>query len=316
MNAVVSTPNRLYKYRTFNDKTVDMLVMDELYFADPSTFNDPLDTKPSIETDICADKLEIILRKLVEQRLENELKAAANVLRSGGQRTADHIRALNQKIVEGIVAGINYNATNPDYGCDDSRQFLLGQEVGFELLRRYNKGVVSFSKSAISPLMWSHYADQHNGICIGYSIPSDITPISLHKVKYGGSRVIEASKIEAMMNGDQSASQNVNEAVLARKAEDWRYEKEWRLIGPRGAQRSPVELREITFGMRCKTAVRFTIIQALKARNRSVRYFEIREQPDTFKLIKSEMDIEEFCSGLPIRALDIHQDFAGAVTIP
>jgi hypothetical protein len=43
MNAVVSTPNRLYKYRTFNDKTVDMLVMDELYFADPSTFNDPLD---------------------------------------------------------------------------------------------------------------------------------------------------------------------------------------------------------------------------------------------------------------------------------
>jgi hypothetical protein len=40
-------PKRLYNYRAFSNLTRDMLVADNLFFADPSTFNDPLDTNPS-----------------------------------------------------------------------------------------------------------------------------------------------------------------------------------------------------------------------------------------------------------------------------
>ena len=44
MAANEERPNRVYKYRAFSHHTLDMLVEDRLYFADPSTFNDPLDT--------------------------------------------------------------------------------------------------------------------------------------------------------------------------------------------------------------------------------------------------------------------------------
>lgn len=41
-------PTRLYKYRNLTARTLDMVVGDKLHFADPSTFNDPLDTRPSV----------------------------------------------------------------------------------------------------------------------------------------------------------------------------------------------------------------------------------------------------------------------------
>jgi hypothetical protein len=40
---------------------------------------------------------------------------------------------------------------------------------------------VALGARADCPLMWSHYGDQHNGICIGYSIPDDAT---VHRVRY------------------------------------------------------------------------------------------------------------------------------------
>ncbi|WP_374344405.1 hypothetical protein [Phenylobacterium sp.] len=34
-------PKRVYKYRAFSHHSLDMLVEDRLYFADPSTFRPP-----------------------------------------------------------------------------------------------------------------------------------------------------------------------------------------------------------------------------------------------------------------------------------
>ncbi len=40
-----SIPRRLFKYRAFDNRTLGMI---NLFYADPSTFNDPLDTRPSL----------------------------------------------------------------------------------------------------------------------------------------------------------------------------------------------------------------------------------------------------------------------------
>ncbi len=107
-----------------------------------------------------------------------------------------------------------------------------------ELLRRYGKGIVSLAERANCPLMWSHYGDQHKGVCLGYSIRVRAAG-DLHKISYGGSRLIAASAVAAMLDGDEEARHKVDEAVLTKKAVDWRYEREWRLIGPRGPQELP-----------------------------------------------------------------------------
>jgi hypothetical protein len=294
-------PRRLYKYRGFNNLTLTMLVEDFVYFADPTTFNDPLDTKPTLHTDLDSDALEGILSRLIEQRTTAEMSAAAKTIRYSGPKTFDHIARQSRKKAEQLLADIRYNATNPDYEIDDPAQFLLGQYVQEELLRRYDKGVFSLAECANCPLMWSHYGDQHRGLCLGYSIP-DAAVGDVHNIRYGGSRLVKASAVSAMLDGDDEARSKVDEAVLLRKARPWGYEREWRLIGPRGEQNSPLELEEVVFGMRCAVSVKYAIIKALEDRDRAVQFFEIREQSESFMLQKRVLDTDELCASFPRRS--------------
>lgn len=302
-------PKRLYKYRSFSNLTLAMLVEDTVYFADPTTFNDPLDTKPTLDTDLPSVALEPVLAQLIEQRTTAEMAAAAKTIRYNGPKTLDHIARQSRKAAERLLADIRYNATNPDYGVDDPEQFLLGQYVQEELLRRYDRGVFSLAERANCPLMWSHYGDQHRGICLGYSVPADVAG-DVHKMKYGGSRLVQASAVSAMLAGDSAARRGVDEAVLLKKARPWAYEREWRLLGPRGEQHSPLELEEVIFGMRCSSAVIFAVIRALEGRDRPVRFYEIRGQHGRFLLDKRVADTDELLATLPRRHRGIYEMFS------
>ena len=304
-------PKLLYKYRSFSNQALDMLVADQIFFSDPSTFNDPLDARPSVQTDLGADALESILKTLIEQRINAEMSAAAKTIKYQGPKTLDHITTRSRDMANKAVANIRYNATNPEYKIEDPAQLLFGMQVEEELLRRYDKGIFSLAERANCPLMWSHYADQHKGLCIGYSVPSR-TKQNLHKIAYGGSRLIQASTVQAMLNGDKAAQQKVDQAVLSRKAIDWRYEKEWRLINPRGLWDSPLELEEVVFGMRCSLAVKFAVTKALVDRQHRVRFYEIRERRGSFLLGKYSLDLKEMVSSLPRRSLDVYDAFGPA----
>jgi hypothetical protein len=293
-------PKRLYKYRSFSNLTLGMLAEDTVYFADPMTFNDPLDTKPVLETDISINDLRSILTQLFYERTEAEMTAAAKTVRYSGPKALDHIARESRKAAERLLDDIRYNATNPNYEVDDPERVLLGQYVQEELLRRYDKGVFSLAEQATCPLMWSHYGDQHRGICLGYSVPDDIAD-NIHKMKYGGSRLVAASEVAAMLAGDQAARIRVDEAVLLKKAKPWAYEREWRLLGARGEQNSPLELEEIVFGMRCSPVVIFTVVKLLVGRDRSVRLYEIRGQRGRFLLDKRVADTDELIATLPRR---------------
>ncbi|WP_235525270.1 MULTISPECIES: DUF2971 domain-containing protein [unclassified Sphingomonas] len=297
-------PRRLYKYRNFSNRTLSMLIDDTVYFADPTTFNDPLDTKPALAADIDNAALETILARLIEDRTVAEMSAAAKTLRYRGPKTLDHIARHGRKAAQRGLADLRYNATDPEYEIEDPERFLLGYYVQEELLRRYDKGVFSLVARATCPLMWSHYGDQHRGLCIGYSVPPAATS-NVRKMRYGGSRLVQASAVAAMLGGDDAARRRVDDDVLLRKAKPWIYEREWRLIGSRGEQNSPLELEEIVFGMRCATAVKYSVVQALAQRSRAVGFFEIREQRDSFALARHRIDISELASSRPRRCRDM-----------
>jgi hypothetical protein len=122
-------PKRLYKYRSFSDLTLGMLVEDTVYFANPETFNDPLDTKPTLETDLPSAALAPILTQLIEERTSAEMSAAAKTIRYRGPKTRDHIARQSRTTAERLLADIRYNATNPDFELDDPEQFLLGRYI-------------------------------------------------------------------------------------------------------------------------------------------------------------------------------------------
>ncbi len=295
-------PNRVYKYRAFSHHTLDMLVEDRLYFAGPSTFNDPLDTKPTLDSDIDNAALERVLEQLVVQRVEAELKAAAKTIRYKGPKTLEHIARQSQSAFQRRIEDLRYHAANPEITAADPLQLLLAAEVEAELLRRYDKGIVALGTRADCPLMWSHYGDQHNGICIGYSIPKDAT---VHRVRYDAPPLVKASLVEAMLEGEASAQAQVDEAVLLRKAPDWKYEREWRLIGERGAQNSPLELSEVVFGLRCPISVQFTVFRALEKRQQGLDFSTIYRRAGTFDLVKAPLETDELCVSLPRRSRDV-----------
>ncbi|MFC0804736.1 DUF2971 domain-containing protein [Ensifer sp. P24N7] len=294
-------PARIYKYRSFSNRTIEMLVEDQLFYADPSTFNDPLDTRPTLKADVDAVALQEMLRTFVERRTTAELEAAAKTIRYRGPKTVEHILKLGRQRAEKMLQEVAYNATNPDYEMEDPDVFLLRNYVERELLRQYEKGIVSLSERWQSPLMWSHYGDQHRGLCVGYSVPDDVGD-SLRKVNYGGGRLVQASAVAAMLRGDAGAQRLVDDLVLLQKAPDWSYECEWRLIGRRGSQDSPLEMEEITFGMRCDLAVKYAIVRALEGRQRSVAFYEMHEDEGTFDLKRRVLDVAELGVSLPRRA--------------
>lgn len=299
----MATPKKLYKYRAFSALTLDLLVSDKVYFADPTSFNDPLDTKPCVNPDISVEKLEDTLRRLIENRISAEMTAAAKTIMYRGPKTIDHIRRHSKRQAERIIADIAYNSTNPDYSSSSPtpKIKLLTYQLQTELIQAYGKGVLSLAAKNSCPLMWSHYGDQHHGICIRYEVPIKAQE-NIYKVEYGGSRLIDASKVAAMLNADEAARGEVDASVLLRKAQDWRYEKEWRLIGPRGLLDSPLKLTDITFGTRCLDSVKYAIIKALERRDKPIKMYEMREVYGTFKLRRVLLNEHELRATYPQRA--------------
>lgn len=301
-------PRRLYKYRAFSDRALNMLVFDKLYYADPTTFNDPLDTQPTLVPDLSAVELEWCLQELVQNRVRAELQAAAKTLRYSGVRTAAHIEEKAQLQATRLISDAHYHATNPDFDGVDGLTITLGGHIQDELLRRYDRGVVSLAERATCPLMWSHYGDQHRGICVGYSVPDEAVNLLL-KVQYGGSRAVPARLLSRMLHGDASAEAELDAGVLGVKARSWAYEREWRLVDARGLRDSPLEIEEIIFGMRCEPAVKFVVARALEKRGRPVNLFEMSEVAGTFRLTKTKLDTGEMFAVLPMRYRDVLESF-------
>ena len=113
-----------------------------------------------------------------------------------------------------------------------------------------NLGLLCFSKSWRNPVLWTHYADEHKGICLGFDVPENC----LHEVKY----VLERLQFEQLVPDEGQLQQ-----LLRTKFIDWGYEAEYRRIVR--LQKtcetnnlhfwpfdSELELREVVLGARCK----------------------------------------------------------------
>lgn len=304
-------PPKLYKYLRLSVRTLTMLVNDDLYFADPNTWNDPLDTRPSVEPDIDDVELERIARLLFQRRKQSELIDAAKTMGVPKPDDSTYIKRHSCILTDQHIEEINYYASDPDYEAHEYRQFLLNQSIEEDLLKQYEKGIVSLAEAADCPLMWSHYGDEHRGICVGYSVPSD-PPAAIYKVEYGGSRTVRASSVAAMLDGSDDARREVDRAVLLQKAENWRYEQEWRLIGRRGPQASLLEMEEVIFGLRCETAAKYIVTKMLEERRRRVKFCEIREQRGRFELRKHACDdLDELLATFPVRHRSSYELFMG-----
>lgn len=294
-------PKKVYRYQGISALTIKSLCHDELYFAAPAGFNDPHDCKPTVESDSDKKTLRRILSKLVKHRVAAETLGALRNARIQGTKAEAHAQRSSEQIARRWLENIAYNATNPERGDnkEEAECWLLANEIQRELLMQYDRGVCCFSEAVDNPLLWSHYGDQHRGMCIGYGL-NRIPEPKLHKVVYGGSRTLSTTLIaRALLEKEHEAQALLDRDILLRKAPSWRYEREWRLLGERGAQDSCLELVDLTFGLRCPEALKYTLISALTPRRTNMKFFEMYEVRGRFKLNRRRVDTKDLSNCFP-----------------
>jgi hypothetical protein len=99
-----------------------------------------------------------------------------------------------------------------------------------------NVGVCSFSLDSNSALLWSHYADDHKGVCLLYRFPESfiLDPtnqiIGADKVKYTSDALTKWLKNAPMNSSSLDREIELIKIYLTTKSPSWRYEKEARII--------------------------------------------------------------------------------------
>ncbi len=82
-------------------------------------------------------------------------------------------------------------------------------------------GLLCFSRHWHNPVLWSHYASRHTGLCLGFDVPDDcLGPVSYSRKRL----VVEA---ESFTTPHQLAPEMVIKFFFT-KYSHWRYENEVR----------------------------------------------------------------------------------------
>jgi Protein of unknown function (DUF2971) len=267
---LVQIPFKLYRFRTFNDRSLAGLTNRELFFSAPERFNDPFDSQFDL-IDEDADRLERIARiRSLESR---------GLAPLGSARKA-----------ESLYDQPGYAFERPD---ETPRDEYRRRRDEFRLILS-QLGIACFSEPPDSILMWSHYSEQHKGFCLEFSdlrnhLPADVSFQQVYYRKDMPSlsvarrawadleRILQANQgksfaelAEILRRAESSARLAaaglvVTEAI-ASKHTNWAYEREWRAIVKRPncvIQYSPQALTTVIFGMRAPIDQRKAISKAL-----------------------------------------------------
>ncbi|MCU1079896.1 MULTISPECIES: DUF2971 domain-containing protein [Stenotrophomonas] len=266
-------PSFLYKYRSFNRFLLQELCDSATFFSSPVNFNDPLDSRPTLVNDLETPRAERLLEDLFKERWPT--RDVAQELKHCQHMATEHASTLSEREIA-------------------YRRELKHQIELVILDWTASRGVLSLASSWSCPLMWSHYADQHMGICLEYATANHVAG-SIRQVSYDKPRSIKMSDVAKWrLEADPIARERVIETAFLSKAPAWAYEKEWRVLAKASSSRgAPFDLSAIYFGARCPSAVQTAIVKTMHDVSPKVDMFNVRFSTESFELKKEEVWIDE-----------------------
>ena len=155
----------------------------------------------------------------------------------------------------------------------------------FKRLQKDKKGLLCFSKNWTNPLLWSHYAANHEGICLGF----DLSPgEDVQDVSYSDKR----PQIE---NSAASITDKDGELLLRTKYKDWNYEDELRKFVDLSTAKpehglffvpfnAELELKEVILGQRNEFSIE-SIRELVESRNPGAVVFKTRLEGEGFRIV-------------------------------
>jgi Protein of unknown function (DUF2971) len=194
---------RLYHYQRFkHDWLEELLKTKTIFFSDPSSFNDPWDCKPYFDVTRLSDPA------VYEQHVQWSIRAMkdgdTDISEEELRRRATRLR-LDRPFLEEQIREI-------------------GQTLHEPIARQYR--VYCLTTIPTSTLMWSHYAQNHTGICLGFRCRNHVFCGAL-RVEY-----LDTFPLMDMADDSQEASL----LPFRAKSSVWSYEDEYRLIAQEEAE--------------------------------------------------------------------------------
>ena len=147
---------------------------------------------------------------------------------------------------------------------------LLAGELSNKVLRRavsalkaefnQSRGLLCFSKSWHNPVLWSHYADKHRGVALGFDVENEYGAL----IEYSDERL--PAKFTENGRGNELDPMFVRDLVYT-KYMHWKYEEEFRLHVDLDAAQNEgglfftefedigIELREVILGHSCSVPI-------------------------------------------------------------
>ncbi|MEO9474582.1 MAG: DUF2971 domain-containing protein [Cyclobacteriaceae bacterium] len=247
----VTKHSRFYHYTSLAVLVDHVLPEFKLRFSHPNNFNDPFD---------CNEWL--LNHETTNKEFQVGMKESKIYTQSN--------RSFKRKIKRDYYKG------------DSTRRILNSEKKVYRM--------ACFSKLSDEVLMWSHYADRHKGVCVGFDFPH------LYEDKFILVPVIYEDKIEPF-----SGLANNLEVILhwlTTKSKRWEYEEEIRAIMRTKlisdqydyVQVDPSCIREIVFGCNVPDQVIRKSLKKFKnagLKLKDLRIARMRINPKTF-LLKAE----------------------------
>ena len=226
---------KLYMYKPPKDYTLDILSKKCLWAAKPERFNDPFDCDLEITKGITVDDYLAAMRR----------------------------KGYSQRKIDDYIA----KCVTADGNFIPKEQERVDKEIQESIKEQRNMGILCLSEEWDSIRMWSHYAQDHKGVCFefiraeGNCLGDDDICSPVNYVRHYPH--IDLGQMVLNTDGRTIA------LMMKTKSADWSYEKEWRLITLLGDQKCPWPgpISRVILGIRIEDGFKSCIEKLCKDRN-------------------------------------------------
>ncbi len=204
----INLPQVLYKYRPLNEFALSNLANQNLYMCNHLDLNDPYEFHPRVNIEAEFYRT-ISLPDFQEFITDEEYREIAS--------SNDCFDTFNKIIKKNGKLNVDRPSFEKSYYNGFYNEFKKTKD----LFR-----ICSLTEINHSTIMWSHYSDQHRGICIEYptqefDLDNPILPIRYEQLLCNWEEFDSTDK--------KSITLRLFD-LLRLKAYDWAYEKEWRIL--------------------------------------------------------------------------------------
>lgn len=260
----MALPNKLYKYQPFNTISLSNLSNLQIYFCNPTKFNDPYDCD-----------LDITFKDLDRDDYKKFIKDYFSEI-SGPEVTAEILYKIleNDQLVEGYKNSVDKGLNKV---LDELKDKFLS-----------SRGIASLSALKDNIIMWGHYADGHRGFCLEFDTSHD--PFDSAKEVIYSDKIPELDASMILPETDSDSNHIVR--PLTTKYSHWEYEKEYRLIHNAHSieySYKPEALTAVYFGLKMDTIREDIISMILKERYPHVNIYRAKKMKKSFEVNFEEL---------------------------